>query len=92
MVVEVKGRYVHVRVRKPLSDRGVRFATVDIGRKGHTKLVTMFYPKTGRWIKQSYLFPIKDVLNDRIDTVRLLKNLGRYTEARYKARKSVLKR
>lgn len=90
MVVEVSGRYVRVIVRKPLTGRGVRFVTISVGRKGHTKLVKMFYPVTNRWIDQSWLFPIVDVVKDRSETVRQLKKLGVLSEARFKAKKSLL--
>ena len=79
MPLEVKGRHLRVRVRR--TRKGAKYRTDDVGAKGHTKRVAM-KPKGERWITQSWLFPVKDVLKKRKKTMKILSRLGVVRKAR----------
>lgn len=81
MVVDIKGSFVRVRVRKPVI--GAKFSTHDVGLRGHTKRVAMFNPVTNRWVTQSWLFPVNDVKIERRKTKFMLLKLGVWTKAKY---------
>ena len=89
--LEIVGGRLHVRQVPPMKGA---FRIQEIGEKGHSQRVAMKNPRTGKWITQSWTFPVQDVLSRRPATVKILKRLGRWEEA-YKfveaARKKLIK-
>lgn len=71
----------HLRVRQVPPIEGAKYRNQRVGEKGHSERIAMYNPKTKRWITQSWIFPIADVLSRRPSTVKILKRLGRWEEA-----------
>ena len=56
MPIEVRGKHLRVRIRRPVKKAVYRYH--DIGEVGHTQRLSMYNPRTGRWATQSFIFPI----------------------------------
>lgn len=84
MPLEIRGKHLRVRVRKPV--KGAVYRTHDVGILGHTKRVAMWTKKTG-WVTQSWMFPVEDILARRRQTVEILKKLGVWERAYRMARR-----
>jgi len=74
MPLEVKGRHLRYRVRRPF--KSAKYRTHDVGSKGHTKRVVCYNPRTKKWTTQSWLFPVKDIKAKRKKTMEILSKLG----------------
>lgn len=71
--MEIVGRHLRVRVRRPI--KGAKYRTHDVGAVRHTKRIAM-KPPGRRWITQSWIFPLADVQMRRKQTMRILAGLG----------------
>jgi hypothetical protein len=75
MVVEIRGKRLRVRVAKPR--KGCIYRTQLLaGRKGHGQRIAMYCPKTGKWVSQSFTFPLTDIAEGRKSTIQTLRKLG----------------
>jgi len=74
MPLEVKGKHLRYRVRRPV--KGAKYRTHDLGSKGHTLRLARYNPRTKRWATQTWLFPKKDIRAKRPKTMKMLADLG----------------
>lgn len=74
MPLEIKGKHLRYRVRKPV--KGATYRTQDVGTKKHSQRVSMKDPKTGTWKTQSWIFPTSDIKERRPATMKILSKLG----------------
>jgi len=85
--LEIKGKHVRARQKRPIRLKGTKYRTHDVGSKGHTQRIAMYNPKTKRWSTQSWIFLKSDIKNHRPTTTKILKKLGAYKEALKKTKK-----
>lgn len=85
MPVEVKGKYIRIRVRPPQAFKSGSFRTHDIGRKGHSKRIAGISRKTGKWQTQSFLVNKADAKRRDPHTMMLLGKIG----SNYKKKQSI---
>jgi hypothetical protein len=74
MPLEIKGKRLHYRIRKPI--KGAIIRTQDIGAKGHTYRLSQMNPRTGRWETRGFTFPLEDIRERRLKTMETLIKLG----------------
>jgi len=74
MPIEIKGSRLRVKVGRTVKD--AVFRTHDIGHKKHTERIVMYNPKTKRWKTIGFTFPVKDIIEQRPETVKILRNIG----------------
>ncbi len=82
MKVDLTKKYARFRQFPP--SRFSKFRTVDIGRKGHTKIIIGKEKKTGKWETQSMLMDRKDY-DDMVKERRRIQSISNPQERQRQA-------
>jgi hypothetical protein len=83
MVIEVKGKYLRIRVKDPKLFVNNSFRTDDIGRKGHSMRITAINKQTGKWETQSWRLLVADIKKDDLNTMILLNKIADQNNMQY---------